>query len=286
MSDTPPLPAVAVFGLGIIGSQAADHIAAAGYALRTWSRAPRDRPDFEADPAAAAAAADILAIYLKDAPAVRRLFETIRSALHAGATVVNHATIDLATTAFLADECGKLGVPFLNAPFTGSRVAAGNGALVYYAGGDREVLDRLRPFLAATSAQIMEVDSPAAATVLKLTTNLISASTVQALAEGLKLTQSQGVSAETYLEAIKPNACASVLAAMKVPSMAAGDFEPHFSLSNMLKDARYMLDLADRAGVETPGIATTAQQMQLLNDAGHGECDFSVLYRQFGQADS
>jgi 3-hydroxyisobutyrate dehydrogenase-like beta-hydroxyacid dehydrogenase len=68
---------------------------------------------------------------------------------------------------------------------------------------------------------------------------------------------------------------------MKVPSMAAGDFDPHFSLSNMLKDARYMLDLADRAGVQTPGIATTAEQMQKRNDAGEGEQDFSVLFRQF-----
>ncbi len=127
----------------------------------------------------------------------------------------------------------------------------------------------------------MEVPSPVAATVLKLTTNLITASTVQALAEGLKLTQANGISPETYLSAINPNACASALATMKVPSMAAGDFEAHFSLSNMLKDARYMLDLAKRAGLETPGIANTTEQMQRRNDLGEGEEDFSILFRQF-----
>ena len=60
MSDTPSLTSVAVYGLGIIGSRAADHIAAAGYPLRTWSRSPRERDDFEADPVAAAAAAGLL----------------------------------------------------------------------------------------------------------------------------------------------------------------------------------------------------------------------------------
>lgn len=281
MSDSPSLPAVAVFGLGIIGAQAADHIARAGYPLRTWSRNPRERDDFEPDPAAAAASADIVALYLKDAPAVRDLFEKIRPALKTGATLINHATVDLATTHFLAEECAQIGAGFLNAPFTGSKVAAGKGALVYYVGGEKEVLERTRPFLETTSTNIIDVESPAAATILKLTTNLITASTVQALAEGLKLNLANGIPAETYLKAIEPNACASVLATMKVPTMAAGDFDPHFSLSNMLKDARYMLDLAARAEVQTPGIATTAEQMQKLDDAGHGESDFSILFRQF-----
>lgn len=63
--------------------------------------------------------------------------------------------------------------------------------------------------------------------------------------------------------------------------MATGDYNPHFSLSNMLKDARYMLDLAQRAELKTPGIANTADQMQKRNDLGEGESDFSILYRQF-----
>ena len=75
-------------------------------------------------------------------------------------------------------------------------------------------------------------------------------------------------------------ACNSILAGMKLSTMASGDFEAHFSLSNMLKDARYMLDLAARAGIATPGIENTANQMQALDDKGHGEEDFSVLFRQ------
>lgn len=286
MTDSSPLPSVTVYGLGIIGAQAADHIAAAGYPLTTWSRSPRDRADFKADAAGAASSAKIIALYLKDVPAVRDILGQIRPHLAPGISVVNHATIDLATTDLLQAECSAAGASFLNAPFTGSKVAAGKAALVYYTGGDQTDLEHLRPFLEVTSARIMETPSPQAATVLKLTTNLISASTVQALAEGLRLNLAHGIPADTYLESIEPNACASVLASMKVPSMAAGDFEAHFSLSNMLKDARYMLDLATRAQIETPGIATTANQMQKLNDAGLGELDFSVLYRQFDSSPS
>ena len=70
---------------------------------------------------------------------------------------------------------------------------------------------------------------------------------------------------------------------MKLPAMAAGDFDPHFSLANMLKDARYALDLARRSGLDTPGLETTARQMQQLTDAGFGNEDFSCLHRQFDQ---
>ena len=130
MSKQEALPSVAVFGLGIIGSRAAEHIAAAGYPLRTWSRKPRERGDFEADAATASSSADIIAIYLKDVPAVRGVFAEIRPTLGTGKIVVNHATIDLATTDYLATECEALGCGFLNAPFTGSKVAAGKAALV------------------------------------------------------------------------------------------------------------------------------------------------------------
>lgn len=284
MSEAPLLPQVAVFGLGIIGSRAADHIAAAGYPTTTWSRTARERSDFEPDPLNAARNAEIVACYLKDVPAVRSVFEEIRPSLGTNQTFVNHATVDHDTTEYLLAECNRSGCGFLNAPFTGSKVAAGNASLVYYAGGDTGTLENLRPFLEVTSTRIIEVSTSLAATILKLTTNLITASTVQALAEGLKINLAHGISAETYLESIEPNACASLLASMKVPSMARGDFDPHFSLSNMLKDSRYMLDLAERAGLETPGIANTVNQMQKRNDLGEGESDFSILFKQFDDA--
>lgn len=277
---------VTLFGLGIIGSRAANHLSSAGYEVRTWNRTPKKRPDFEPDALAAAAAAEILCFYLKDVPAVREVFAAVSPALGPGKTLVNHATIDLDTTTWLAESCAAAGCGFLNAPFTGSKVAAGNGELVYYAGGPAELINRLTPFLQATSSKIIPFDTPAAPTVVKLTTNLISASTVQALAEALRITRSFGIAPERLIEAVGVNACASALSGMKLPSMAAGEFDPHFSLSNMLKDARYALDLASRSGLDTPGIETTARQMQMLADAGFGDEDFSALYRQFDHHES
>ena len=130
MNQSQPLPTVAIFGLGIIGSQAADHIAAEGYPPITWSRNTRDRSDYEPDPKVAADKADIIACYLKDVEAVKEIFDIIKPLLGPTKTFINHATVDYETTEYLVAGCAKMGCAFLNAPFTGSKVAAGNASLV------------------------------------------------------------------------------------------------------------------------------------------------------------
>ncbi len=119
------------------------------------------------------------------------------------------------------------------------------------------------------------------ATVIKVATNLISASTVQALSESLAIAMAHGISSESFISAVGGNACGSPLAAMKLPSMAAGEFETHFSLENMLKDAKFAMQLAVNANLTTPGIATTAGVMEKLCENGSAKLDYSALYKQF-----
>ena len=166
-------------------------------------------------------------------------------------------------------------------PFTGSKVAAETGQLVYYTGGDKELADGLGDYLAISSKECLHCGEVGSATVIKLATNLISACTVQALAEALAITTSHGVAADRLVEAVSRNAHASVLAAMKLPAMAAGDFETHFSLANMGKDSRYMLALAESAGLETPAIAAVSKRMLELSDAGLGDMDFSAVAKPY-----
>jgi 3-hydroxyisobutyrate dehydrogenase-like beta-hydroxyacid dehydrogenase len=49
----------------------------------------------------------------------------------------------------------------------------------------------------------------------------------------------------------------------------------------MGKDSRYMLALADAAGVPVPAIAAVSGRMAELCDAGLGELDFSVLAKPY-----
>ncbi len=271
----------AVLGLGIIGSRACSRLAGAGWSVTSWNRTPKGLAGEAATPEQAIEAASIISFYLKDAPAVREVAARIEAFLKPGRIVLNHSTVDLETTHWLEKLCLDRGCRFLDAPFTGSKLAAGGGQLVYYIGGDPALAAELDAYLAVTGKARLQCGAVGAATVVKLATNLISACTVQAMAEALAIATRHGVPANCLMDAVAQNASASVLTAMKFPAMAAGNYETHFSLANMGKDSRYMLALAASAGVETPAIAAVSHRMADLCDAGLGDLDFSVLAKPY-----
>jgi 3-hydroxyisobutyrate dehydrogenase-like beta-hydroxyacid dehydrogenase len=274
---------VAVFGLGTIGSRACVRLYEAGWEVACWSRTRRGLQGEMDSAGDAVAGARFLSIYLKDAPAVMDLMERIEPFLRPGQLLLNHATLDLETTLWLAERCAALGCGFLDAPFTGSKLAAQTGKLYYYLGGDLELIAHVESYLAVTSRGYLHCGDVGTATVVKLTTNLISACTVQAMAESLAIATHNGVTAECLMQAVEENACASLLTSMKFPAMVEGVYEPHFSLANMAKDSRYMLALAE--GIETPALTAVSQRMEQLTHDGLGEFDFSVVAKPYLQLD-
>lgn len=286
---------IAVLGLGIIGSRAAKNLqqAAAAYsgdspeegghscapiaAVTTWNRTPKGLPGELPTVEQAVADANLVLLYLKDSAAVREVALKVLAQPFEGRLLVNHSTIDLATTQWLASECAAKGVVFLDCPFTGSREAAAGAGLVYYAGGPAEWIDKVEPVLLKSGKAVLRCGEAGTATIMKLVTNLISACTVQALAEALATATCHGISPAALTQAVGMNASGSVLAAMKLPTMATGDFDTHFSLANMLKDSRYVLDLAAGAGLDTPAIRAVSARMAELCEQGLAEKDYSAL---------
>lgn len=271
----------AVLGLGIIGSRAADCISAAGCELATWSRSARGRADECATAPEAVRGAERVSLFLKDGPAVRGVMHEIAGTLVAGQLVMNHSTIDLATTLWLRDRCAEKGCAFLDAPFTGSKLAAAKGELVYYVGGDEVLAGKVDEYLALTSRLRLRCGDVGAATVVKLATNLIAACSVQAMAEGLALATRHGVVAEDFIRAVSVNASSSALAMMKMNAMAAGDYETHFSLDNMAKDGRYACQLAECLALDLPAISAVTKRMSQLCGEGLADLDYSALGKPY-----
>ncbi|MBM3863995.1 MAG: NAD(P)-dependent oxidoreductase [Verrucomicrobia bacterium] len=272
---------VAVLGLGIIGSRAYGRLRDAGVATSCWNRTPKHLPGEVASPEDAVREAGIIALYLKDAPALREVIGRIRGLLALGHVVVQHSTVDLETTRWLDGVCADVGCGFLDAPFTGSKLAAQNGQLVYYIGGDPALAAALDPVLAHTSRLRLPCGAAGAATVVKLVTNLVSACTVQALAEALGIAARHGVDGDCLKRAVAENASGSPLAAMKLAAMIQGDFETHFSLGNMTKDARYALQLANDADLDVPAIESVLQRMNALCHSGFADLDYAALFKAY-----
>jgi 3-hydroxyisobutyrate dehydrogenase-like beta-hydroxyacid dehydrogenase len=272
---------VAVLGLGIVGSRVRASLIGAGYPVSCWSRTQRGLDGEKNTPQEAVAGADLVSIYLKDVPMVREVFGRVKTALKKDTLVMNHSTIDLSTTLWLAEQCAAKGCNFLDAPFTGSKDAAAAGQLLYYIGGDEELVEKVSDFLAVSSKGRIHCGEIGTGTVTKLGTNLISACTVQAMCEALTIAKKHGVKPEVFTEAAIRNGSGSPLMAIKYPSMLAGDFEPHFTMANMWKDSRYALALAESAGVELPAIAAVSARMGEMCEKGSGDEDFSAMVKAY-----
>lgn len=274
---TGKLDKVGVIGLGIIGSRVAENLRKAEKHVYVWSRSPKPEPNFLGSPAEVAENSESIQIFVTNGEALLEVVESMESMLDRRHIVINHSTVDVESTKKAANIAHGAGAAFLDCPFTGSKVAAENNQLVFYAGGDAPVLERARPLLDLLSKEIVHCGQIGDATVLKIATNMISAATVQILAEALAVTESQGVHGDRLIEALSLNGCCSDLIRMKLPTMLLGDYSPHFSLKNMFKDAQLGLGLANDAKIDVPALSTTASVMFKSIQKGRGEEDFSVL---------
>jgi 3-hydroxyisobutyrate dehydrogenase-like beta-hydroxyacid dehydrogenase len=271
------LETVGVIGQGIIGSRVADCLRKAGHQVYVWNRTVKPLPGFLASPGEVADLADIIQIFVGDSEALRAVIAAMKGRLESRHVLIANGTFDPETVASVYQEVRDTGASFLDAPFTGSRLAAETGSLAYYIGGDVRLLERVRPILEASSKSILHLGRVGEASLIKIATNMISAATVGILSEAYGLVAAAGVNPDRLAEALQGNACCSPLVSMKLPGILAQDYEPHFSLKNMFKDAQYALGLGKQLGVAQPVLSTTASVMYRSIQEGRGELDYSVI---------
>jgi 3-hydroxyisobutyrate dehydrogenase-like beta-hydroxyacid dehydrogenase len=272
---------VGVIGLGIIGQRVADNLRERGFHVFVWNRTPRPVPNFVGSAAEVAELCDFIQIFVSDDEALLQTAQRIARDVTPNHVVMAHCTVSPDTMRAAAEIVEKRGARFLDAPFTGSKMAAEKGQLVYYVGGDDEALRLARPVLEASSKEIIEIGKVGDATTIKVATNMVTAASVQAAAEALALIHKSGLPVEKFAAAMQNNGSNSSTLDMKLPMMIQGNFEAHFSVKHMLKDVVIATRLARAFGIEFG--ATDASRHGLTEEMrqGRGDDDYSSLFRQY-----
>src|SRR5438034_289444 len=272
---------IGVIGLGIIGRGVTANLRRKGFQVFVWNRTPRPVPNFVGSPAELAQLCDYIQIFVSDDEALLETVQRLSEKLTPKHIVLAHSTVAPASMRAAADIVGRCGARFVDAPFTGSKLAAQKGELVFYVGGNEAALRGARLILEASGKQIIEIGAIGQATSIKIATNMITAASVQAAAEALGLAQALGLPPEKFVEAMEANASYSATLAMKMPKMIQHDFEPHFSVKHMLKD----MQIANQLGLShylDLGLTAAArdrllEQMQLRR----GDEDYSAVARKY-----
>lgn len=275
-------PAIGVIGLGIIGSRVVGNLRKADFDVWVWNRSPRQEPNFLGSAKEVAETADIIQIFVSDGPALIATVEAMAPVLASRHVIINHATVSPDDVKRAAEIAAGSGASFLDAPFTGSKLAAEAGQLVYYIGGSPEILERVRLVLSASSKDILRIGDIGQASLVKIATNMVSAATVQVLAESLALMNKAGVPLETFVKAIELNAVNSTTAQIKLPAMVTGEFEAHFALKHMQKDVNLGLAEAATSDLQLPVTSVTSESLGRAVENGWSDLDFSAVSKHYG----
>jgi 3-hydroxyisobutyrate dehydrogenase-like beta-hydroxyacid dehydrogenase len=277
---------VGLIGLGIIGSRVANALRAEGFHVYVWNRTPRAAPNFLASPRQVAELCDIIQIFVADAQALFDVLDSMGEVLTPSHVILCNSTVGPEATLEAARIVRERGAQFLDAPFTGSKTAAETRELVYYIGGSDKTLQLAEPVLKASSRAIVKIGKIGDAAVVKVATNMISAVTVQTLAEAYAIVKGSGIDPMALSDALKQHAVRSGITDAKLSKMLDRQYEPHFSLKHMFKDVQLGIHIANSLDIDLPATTSTAGVMYGGLTKGWADDDFSVLARAYQKEDA
>ena len=272
---------VAFLGLGIMGAGMAANLVKAGHDVNTWTKSGRSIAGGRSHKTISDAVSDreVVWICVSDTKAVEEvLFGAGGVAENAkpGTIVADSSTISPFSSQEFARKLRERQVELVDVPVTGSKAGAESGQLIFIAGGEAAVLQRLEPLFSAMGKKVVHVGAQGLGLSAKLAMNLNIGLIYEGLAEGMVLARKLGVQPEKLSELIMASMLRSGVAEYKLPSMISHDFSPNFPLRLMLKDIRLMLEAGAKAGVQLPGTETVAKIYEECLASGHGDDDYAA----------
>ncbi|MCL6593225.1 MAG: NAD(P)-dependent oxidoreductase [Alicyclobacillus sp.] len=206
--------------------------------------------------------------------------------LRAGCSVIDVSTIDPATARRVADAAQARGVDFLACPLGKGPAQAEAGTQPIYAGGRREVFDRLSPVLTRISSEVYYVGDVEQAAGFKLVSNLMGMTNALVLCEGLRLGERLGMEPGLLQDLLRTTGADSYQLTLRGPKILRRDYSPGFSVRLTLKDVRLGVQMAAELGQPAPFSELAKEWFQRALDAGFGEDDCAVVYELFRPNDT
>src|SRR6202050_2173357 len=272
---------VAFLGLGIMGRAMASNLAKAGHEVTVWNRTPGK--DVEgarnaASPAEAARDTEVVWMCVSDTKAVESVLfgpQGVHESLTQGMTIVDSSTISPSATRQFAERVRLQGVQYVDAPMTGSKVAAESGTLIFMVGGEESSVEKLKPLFAAMGKKIFRMGDTGKGQATKLVMNLQIALIYEGFAEALTLATKLGVDVEKLLPLVQASMVRSGVVDYKAPFILKRDFSPNFPLRLMLKDIRLALAAAKEARVRLPGLEAVEEVYDVAAEEGQCDLDYA-----------
>lgn len=264
-----------------MGRPMAANLVKAEHEVTVWNRTPgKDVPGATtaATPADAVKGKEAVWICVSDTKAVQSVLFGPQGAvlgLEPGTVVVDSSTISPSASLQFMESLQEKGCEFLDAPVTGSKVAAESGSLIFMIGGNPNNIERVEPLLRAMGKKVIHMGDNGKGLSAKLAQNMNIAFIYEGLCESLTLAKKMGVPPEKMFELIDASMVRSGVAEYKKPFILNQDFTPNFPLKLMHKDIHLMLDAGKENDVKLPGLTKIDEIYEEASHQGQDELDYA-----------
>lgn len=271
------MTAVGVIGLGVIGGGIAQALHRAGFEVVVCDvdagavEALAETSTAAATPAALAAQVEAVVVAVVNDAQVTTVLtgaDGVLGAAAPGTAVIIVSTIGLPTLHAVADAATPLGVDVIDCGVTGGPTAAAKGELVCMVGGTPEIIEHVRPVLAAFSSIVERMGPLGAGMQAKLARAVILYGSWTVANEALRLAEAAGVDVSQLDKVVRESEKTTGGTTSMFWRGTAGPWAPDADprLVAMMrsaaeighKDLRAAIDLAESLGVSLP-VATVAE---------------------------
>ncbi|MGL4635578.1 MAG: NAD(P)-dependent oxidoreductase [Beijerinckiaceae bacterium] len=248
---------IGFIGVGLMGHGMAKNLLEKGYPLTIMGNKNRVPVDSLVSkgakevktPAELAKASDIIFLCVTDSSVVERVIrgpDGIKAGASKGLIIVDTSTANPVSTLELAAELKPLGIMLVDAPLGGTPANAEQGQLGAMIGADDATFARIKPVVEAWAARVVHIGEVGVGHKMKLLNNFIAMGYGALYAEALTLANKVGITPQVFDSVLRGSRMDCGFYQTFFQYVIDGNRDSHkFTLSNALKDMRYLEAMAD-----------------------------------------
>lgn len=276
---------IAFLGMGLLGSNFTKALLKKGEKVQVWNRTASKSKALEAFGATAfdevtdaVKGATRIHVTLKDDDAVNEVLMHASKAFEPGVIIIDHTTTSAHGAAERTASWKSKGFTYLHAPvFMGPQNALESTGTMLVS-GDPTTIALIEPELAKMTGKVINFGTKNnTAAGMKLIGNLFLIAMTAGVADALMLAKSLGISPDDVGALFSSWNPAGALPA-RLKKITSNTFDqPSWELNMARKDARLMMEEAQRNGLHLMAIPAIATEMDQWIAKGHGTDDWTVI---------
>ena len=279
---------VGFVGLGNMGQGMVDNLLAKGADLTVFTRT-QSKIEAMIDRGAKGASSvvdltntvDVVLMCLPDVKTSRDLLlgsDGVIANSRSGQVIVDHSTVDIATSRACARAAEAKGVHFLDAPISGGPGGAEAGTLAIMVGGDESAFETAHEYFVKMGANVKLMGPSGAGTAMKLINQLLVAVNTVAAAEAFALANSAGVDIQIAADLLAVSWGGSTMVDRSAPITASRDFANSAApVRNLDKDMGIIKQLAAEEGLSLELALKSYEMFHTMVEQGNREHDIAAV---------